>query len=371
MVIVIPNATREVDFVILTSIHYALARVGGPVVEYKTDLDVTGEKKICISGHGEVGSVQGHPAIEIANMLADPHKGCRDTLERLILTCCYAGCRIQSVVGTAVIDALAANLKIKDMPIQGAMGPSIKANVLGEAYRVIDETKTAKSGKTGHQEEHLKITGNAKLADLVTGENRQMSFDKIMKKVQSKKRPHPGKSYIEYKAERYANMSENFFINFVEDLEQDGLLFDSKSNMNTVYWDGSKVVDGLPGVGKDKGKGKGKSQGCCYLTTATVRSLGLPDDCGPLTTLRRFRDEVLLGSPAGARAVAEYYATAPGIVAAIDQLPDSAAIYQEIFDHRIAPAVAAIRQGRYPEAIAIYQRLVLEARACYLGLGGQ
>jgi len=353
MVIAMPNSNSEVDFVILTSINYALARVGGPVVAYSKSktIDLTGEIQVCICGHGNIGTIEGQPAQDFADMLADPSHGCTSTLKQLILTCCYAGVRDRNKVGTSTIDIIAKRLKIKDLPIQGALGPSIKANVLGEPFRVINET-VAKGKKTGReggtiQEDMLMATGNAKLADLTTGENRKLQWAKIENKMNSGK-VKDGKPYIEYKAQKYADMSEEFYKKFVKQLDKEGLLLKKNQTMAVVHWDGTQVVDGVPG--NDNG-----TRCCCYITTATVGALGLPDDCEVLTTLRRFRDEVMLKSHSGRRDVAEYYATAPAVVATIDRLPDAPAIYRSIYGEYLAPAVAAVHEGRFSEAYAQYR----------------
>jgi hypothetical protein len=360
----IGTGTHEVDFVVLTSINYALARVGIPVVQFQETLDLRGQTEVAICGHGGIGTIEGLPASKFANLLADPSRGCRDTLEKLVLTCCYAGVRKNNdrEVGTAVIDVLAETLKIKDLRIQGALGPSIKTNVLGEAFRVVNAAKVdqastiqaevmqeagvqlAKEGKT------TKKGGNP-LYDPTTGWNRKMSWEKIQDKMGDRSKDKEGLNYIEYKAKKYSDLSADFFRNFEQRLQQAGVLLDAHHNMRTVYWDGSKVVTEAPPKGKS----------WCYITTATVTALGLPDDCDELTLLRRFRDEVLLATPSGRREVEAYYATAPTIVAAINRLGDSQAVYRHLFHHRIAPAVAAVRAGRHADAYAIYRRLVEEA----------
>jgi hypothetical protein len=148
----------------------------------------------------------------------------------------------------------------------------------------------------------------------------------------------------------------DFFKNFENRLQADGLLLDSHHNMRTVYWDGKKVVTEEPPKSGSR---------WCYITTATAAALGLPDDCAELTVLRHFRDEVLLRCPPGRRDVQEYYATAPAILAAIDRLPDAGAVYRHLYRQNIAPAVAAVRAGRHADAYAIYRRLVGEARDRY------
>jgi hypothetical protein len=361
---------HQVDFVVLTTINYCLARVGMPVVQFSETMDVSGQQQVAICGHGNIGTIEGNDGQKFADVLAHPTRGCKGTLKKLIVTSCYAGVRKNhdSAVGTAVIDIFAQTLKIKGVRIQGALGPSIKANVLGEHFRVVNapnETSLKRARKV--QKEELvkadqelaklgKLTkhGENPLFDQTTQGNRKMSWEKIQARME-KGDQKDGKDYIEYKAAKYANLSENFFQNFETRMENEGLLLDGQ-NMRTVYWNGSKVVTVPPPKQGNK---------CCYITTATLAALGLPDDCAELTVLRRFRDEVLLTTAAGRGAVQEYYATAPGIVAAINRLPDAAAVYHRLFDQAIAPAVAAVRAGRYPEAYAIYQRLVREARARY------
>ena len=97
---------------------------------------------------------------------------------------------------------------------------------------------------------------------------------------------------------------------------------------------------------------------CCYLTTAACAALGAGDDCPELQVLRWFRDEVLLRDREGALDVERYYATAPGLVAAIDASPNPRSLYLEIFHGTIRPAVAAILGGRHDEAYRRYRAMV-------------
>jgi hypothetical protein len=111
---------------------------------------------------------------------------------------------------------------------------------------------------------------------------------------------------------------------------------------------------------------KQATAGRCYLTTATCGALLLPDDCHELTTLRWFRDAVLLADPDGRRDVAEYYATAPTVVAAIDRSADPESVYESVYAGTIAPAVAAIERGEFDRAYRLYKDLVAGLRAAYL-----
>lgn len=106
-----------------------------------------------------------------------------------------------------------------------------------------------------------------------------------------------------------------------------------------------------------------KTKSLCYITTATCRAQGLPDDCAELTTLRRFRDEVVRATPEGARQVAEYYATAPGIVARIDRRDDAEAIYAAIHRTYIRPSVDAVERGEFARAQALFETMVRRLEA--------
>jgi hypothetical protein len=112
----------------------------------------------------------------------------------------------------------------------------------------------------------------------------------------------------------------------------------------------SPVLDG----GSATGGGKGK----CYITTATCNALGLGDDCNVLETLRGYRDDVILKTPEGTSAVAQYYALAPALVEEIDAQPDRDALYAEIYRDYIAPAAAAIAEDDPARARAIFDGFV-------------
>ncbi len=100
------------------------------------------------------------------------------------------------------------------------------------------------------------------------------------------------------------------------------------------------------------GRRRGKR---CYLTTATCQTMGLPDHCEALNTLRGFRDDILMQTPQGCRDVDQYYQVAPRIVEAIDQHPDAASIYQAIYHQTVRPSVEAIKRGQHQSAYEIYR----------------
>jgi len=101
----------------------------------------------------------------------------------------------------------------------------------------------------------------------------------------------------------------------------------------------------------------------CYITTAVCEASGLGDDCHELLLLRWYRDHVLLHEPGGAATIADYYQTAPRLVAAIDRLADRATIYRQLYRDAIGPAVAAVANGDYATARRIYESMVRRLRS--------
>lgn len=96
------------------------------------------------------------------------------------------------------------------------------------------------------------------------------------------------------------------------------------------------------------------SGGGCYLSSACVVAMGLPDSCPELTLLRQFRDEHLMRHPHGAALVARYYETAPGLVKAAQKRDDAENLFRELYQDLVAPCVKLIRSGLHEAAVARY-----------------
>ena len=95
----------------------------------------------------------------------------------------------------------------------------------------------------------------------------------------------------------------------------------------------------------------------CFLTSACVEYLGLPDDCKELTTLRAFRDNVLKATGEGRGLVDEYYRIAPVLVEKINASPKKAEIYREIYE-RILSCIREIEQENHDTAVVLYREMV-------------
>lgn len=105
--------------------------------------------------------------------------------------------------------------------------------------------------------------------------------------------------------------------------------------------------------------------GGCYLTTACVEAKGLPDDCEELTILRNFRDHWLKKQPGGAEEIAEYYATAPRIVAEVNKRTDAREIWNGLYDSLVAPCVQMIQRGEMERAREMYREMSLRLKEMY------
>lgn len=108
------------------------------------------------------------------------------------------------------------------------------------------------------------------------------------------------------------------------------------------------------------------NSGGCYLTTACVEAKGLPDDCEELTVLRNFRDNWLKQQPGGKEEIAEYYATAPRIVAEINKRADAREIWNALYDALVVPCVKLIQAGAMEQARERYRGVALELKEKYI-----
>lgn len=101
-----------------------------------------------------------------------------------------------------------------------------------------------------------------------------------------------------------------------------------------------------------------ESSGGCFISSAAASGCDLPDDCMPLSVLRKFRDEVLINRLGLTSLVADYYRIAPRIVCAIESSDDPRYVYRRIFREVILPCVSDVLNGRYESAILRYTTMV-------------
>jgi hypothetical protein len=108
-----------------------------------------------------------------------------------------------------------------------------------------------------------------------------------------------------------------------------------------------------------------ESSGGCYITTACIRSKGLPDDCHELKVLRNFRDTYVTSREEGTKLINEYYRTAPLIVKQINSLDNANEIYSELYC-KIKKAVSLIEQKMHCAAFELYCSIVSDLKKNYL-----
>lgn len=103
----------------------------------------------------------------------------------------------------------------------------------------------------------------------------------------------------------------------------------------------------------------------CFITTATCRYDGKPDDCEELTAFRSFRDGWLTAH-GGKQDIETYYEIAPAIVTMIDYCDRPAQCYEEIRERWLRPCMKAIRENREPDCRRIYTEMVRTLQKRYL-----
>ena len=111
--------------------------------------------------------------------------------------------------------------------------------------------------------------------------------------------------------------------------------------------------------------GSSGSDSSCFISSACIESLGLPDDCEELQILRQFRDKRKTSDNAFAELVKEYYQIAPAIVAQINAQADSKGAYSKLYDELVLPCVKYIKNGQEDAAISLYTKIVRELQLQY------
>ncbi len=110
---------------------------------------------------------------------------------------------------------------------------------------------------------------------------------------------------------------------------------------------------------------KGNDSSGCFLTSACVESMALPDDCHELTVLRSFRDTYLTAQPGGPQEICEYYHIAPKIVAKINALPNAREVWMRLYQELILPCVRWIEEGNNRQAHSAYRSAVEQLKNIY------
>jgi len=105
--------------------------------------------------------------------------------------------------------------------------------------------------------------------------------------------------------------------------------------------------------------------GACFLTTACVDALGKPDDCHELQMWRRMRDEYLRTDPGGVAVIADYYRTAPAVIAAVVAGPDVDGAWSRIYAELVEPVVELVDAGHVDQAAEFAESRYAEIKRRY------
>jgi hypothetical protein len=105
----------------------------------------------------------------------------------------------------------------------------------------------------------------------------------------------------------------------------------------------------------------------CFLTTACVKHLHLPDDCDELQILRGLRDDHMLANHEGRLLIEQYKVFGPAIVKAINNCENAHEIYRYIYEQMILPSVDLVKEGRLQDAAAYYAIFVKALHEKYCG----
>ena len=100
----------------------------------------------------------------------------------------------------------------------------------------------------------------------------------------------------------------------------------------------------------------------CFISTASVNAVGLPDNATELMILRSFRENYLLGTVSGDKILSEYEGLSKEILTWIDDQPEQQKIslYKDLYERLVLKSVSLIRHNKNAEAISHYKNIVRE-----------
>ena len=245
MIIMFKKKDQPYDFVALNSLDYALKRVSGPTVPWALNIDFSKANQLALIGHGAPGQIAGVDAKDIAARMGHLKYGVPDTLDRLIITSCYAGARVRGKCGSSVAEVLADALcsrKVKSVVISGAKGPSVKADALGDQFSVVDDKKrTQVQASQLTQEVAAKIVKPIDLVNLPPDKSKFLTQKGNVTIIQGNyfeaREIDTNNSFDQFRmqiaAAAAARGAKKFYQDFVADMKKNSLLLGG-SNMLTI-----------------------------------------------------------------------------------------------------------------------------------------
>lgn len=150
--------------------------------------------------------------------------------------------------------------------------------------------------------------------------------------------------------------------------ENSGRIFAHCNSCNT-WWCSRHGTKGnrCPGCGHKYLDGASSSGGC-FITTATLLSIGKDNNSEELQAFRSFRDNWLALQENGPSLISEYYKVAPAIVEAIDLRDDREEVYQKLWSNELQPCLSLINKSWNKEALIAYQLTIQKLKLKYLSL---
>lgn len=100
--------------------------------------------------------------------------------------------------------------------------------------------------------------------------------------------------------------------------------------------------------------------GFCVITTAVCRTLGKPDDCDELMSMRAYRDAAAERNPLVAALIEEYYRVAPLLIEKINRLENSSYEYKRLWNDFIVDTYRSIKAGDSRAATFKYIEMVTD-----------
>lgn len=110
---------------------------------------------------------------------------------------------------------------------------------------------------------------------------------------------------------------------------------------------------------------KGKPTGGCFLTTACVEAMNLPDDCHELQVLRKFRDGFVSETQEGRELIKEYYEIAPRIVQSANAAGNGKEVFKGLYSE-IREVVSLIDNNQPDKAYLSYCEMTTRLKSKYL-----
>ncbi len=103
----------------------------------------------------------------------------------------------------------------------------------------------------------------------------------------------------------------------------------------------------------------------CFITTTVCDILNLKDDCLVLQILRHLRDQYMIKEEKYNTMLLEYYIIGPSISKKMLELPNSKEVAKDNYNKYLIPASLLVVEGKYEEAINLYQTMVTTLKKQY------